>query len=164
RADRMQGLEVDRKEAPDGKGRECVDDAWIHCSMRCAGGRARTIGSFAAACLPVDRKAFRKEWKPDFSRRAGFGSSGDRTPSAPPPPPLPRLAACPTHPRGRCRTKPKTTKAVRRAVIAWPAPCGRALHPRRHYRSLMNNHNVHQNFFHILLFVVTLALAWVLLP
>jgi predicted PurR-regulated permease PerM len=28
----------------------------------------------------------------------------------------------------------------------------------------MNNHNVHQNFFHILLFVVTLALAWVLLP
>jgi len=28
----------------------------------------------------------------------------------------------------------------------------------------MNNHSVHQKFFHILLFVVTVALCWILLP
>lgn len=33
RADRMQGLEVNWKKAPNGKGRERVDDAWIHDSM-----------------------------------------------------------------------------------------------------------------------------------
>src|SRR3984893_10813932 len=33
-----------------------------------------------------------------------------------------------------------------------------------HCRDLMNNHSVHQKFFHILLFVVTVALCWILLP
>src|ERR1700742_3195310 len=64
---------------------------------------------------------------------------------------------------GRIPARTLNAKAVRRAVLAWP-PARLRSPSRLPYWSLMNNQSVHQNFFHILLCAVTLALAWVLLP